>query len=106
MTDETESMTDETETMTDETETMTDETETMTDETETCLFCGTTATADEAIEAGWMPEFYMIDEGVLDGPACVDCAEAFIHDLDGEYDGEYDEATLQIGHVVPKPRTE
>ena len=71
----------------------------MTDETETCLFCGATATFDNAMEAGWISEFTVSDGDAAVGPACAACDEAHLY-------WERGEAILKEGHAVPDPKPE
>ena len=68
----------------------------MTSRTETCLFCGAAANADEAMKAGWIPEFFIGECSFSYGPVCPVCARAHL-------DFEYGEAVLREGHVVPTP---
>jgi len=49
-----------------------------------CEFCHEVQPVEDAIDAGWVPEFYKA--GIPFGPACPRCAERFLKiDDSGEY---------------------
>ena len=53
-----------------------------------CAICGNQVqSTTEAIEAGWIPEFYLTEESAHpDGPACSCCAQTHLElDAGGEF---------------------
>ncbi|MDB5350165.1 MAG: hypothetical protein JWN86_1412 [Planctomycetota bacterium] len=64
-----------------------------------CLWCGGVATREQAIELGWVPSFFVGEEGV-DRPACCECADRH---LDHAPDGEF---VLREGHSLPPTMSE
>jgi hypothetical protein len=61
-----------------------------------CCFCGKeVASIDEAVEAGWYPDFWQGDVN-WQGPVCCDCQQEHLFtDESGEY-------VLKPGHPVPQ----